>query len=87
MINNIKVDKTTVNNDASSNCWTWLAILQLALGLLLVTAAAFVYSQMQHPAVLIPSMMGAALLFQGARAFLVCRNRPLMSDHHHPSAG
>ena len=87
MINDINSEKAVANDNLASNCSTWMAILQLMLGVLLVTAAAFVYAQMQHPAVLIPSMMGAALLFQGARAFLVCRNRPLMSDHHHPSAG
>jgi len=87
MTQNIKVDNTAANNDASGSCWTWLAILQLALGVLLVTAAAFAYSLMQHPAMLIPCLMGAALLFQGTRAFMVCRNRPLFREQHHPSAG
>jgi len=87
MTQHIKADNTTANNNAPSHCWTWLAILQLALGLLLVTAAAFAYSLMQHPAMLIPCLMGVAVLFQGARAFLMCRNRPLLHDHHHPSTG
>ena len=86
-MNNVNSEKAVANDNATGNCSTWMAILQLMLGVLLVTAAAIAYSLMQHPAMLIPSMMGAALLFQGARAFLVCRNRPLMSDHHHPSAG
>jgi hypothetical protein len=87
MTNNIKHDKATANNEAHRNCRTWTATLQLAPGVLLVTATAYVYTLMQHPAVLIASMMGAALLFQGARAFQVCRQRPLFGEHHHPSAG
>lgn len=87
MTNYINSDKADANNDEHSNCWTWLAILQVGLGLLLVTASAFVYTLMHHPAVLIVSMMGAALLFQGTRAFLVCRHRPLFNEQNHPSAG
>jgi len=87
MINNIKADKATVNNDASSHCGSLMATLQLATGLLLVTATAFAYSLMQHPAMMIPCLMGAALLFQGTKALLVCRNRTVLRDHHHPSTG
>jgi len=79
-------NQTKTDTDAS-NCRTWLAIMQLAIGVLLVTAAAFAYSLMHHPAILIPSLMGAALLYQGARAFLVCRHRPVLSDHHQQTAG
>lgn len=86
MTNQIKT-KAAANDVAPGHCGTWLSIFQLVLGSLLVTAAASVYSLMQHPAVLIPGFMGAALLFMGARALLVCRNRPLFGKHHHPSAG
>ena len=86
MTNYINSDKAAADNDSRGSCWSWLAILQLVPGVLLVTASAYVYTLMHHPAVLIASMMGAALLFQGARAFLVCRHRPLFNDHHHPSA-
>jgi hypothetical protein len=83
----IKADSTVANTDARRHCWTWLAMLQIALGVLLVTAAAFGYSLMHHPALMIPAIMGAALLFIGAKAFLVCHDRPLFSDHQHPSNG
>ena len=79
----IKTDNTAANKETPGHCWTWLAMLQIVVGVLLVTAAAFGYSLLQHPAVTIPAIMGAALLFTGAKAFLVCRDRSLFSDHHH----
>lgn len=80
-------NQTNTINDTTSSCWTWLAVLQLAIGLLLATASAFAYSLMPHPAILIPSMMGAALLYQGAKAFMVCRHRLVSNDHHHTTSG
>ena len=63
-------------------------MLQIVLGVLLVTASMFSYSSlMQHPALMIPTMMGATLLFYGAKALLVCRDRSLFRDHHQPSDG
>jgi len=82
----LETENTVSNNDAG-NCSTGLGILQIALGVLLVTASAFGYSLMQHAALMIPAMMGAALLFYGAKALLVCRDRSLFRDHHQPSDG
>ena len=78
--------QTKIDNDTGS-CRSWLAVLQLVIGVLLVTASAFAYTLMPHPVLLVPSLMGAALLYQGARSFLVCRHRPVLSDHHHSTAG
>jgi len=79
--------ENTVSNSGAGNCSTWLGMLQIVLGVLLVTASVFSYSLMQHPALMIPTMMGATLLFYGAKALLVCRDRSLFRDHHQPSDG
>jgi hypothetical protein len=83
----IKAGSTVANKETRRNCWTWLAMLQIALAVLLVTAAAVSYWLMHHPALMIPAIMGAALLFLGAKAFLVCHDRPLFRDHQHPNNG
>ncbi|HUT41729.1 MAG TPA: hypothetical protein VM011_10340 [Gammaproteobacteria bacterium] len=87
MTKHINTDNTAANKDVPGSCWTWQAMLQIAVGVLLVTAAAFGYSLLHHPAVMIPTMMGAALLFVGVKAFLVCRDRPQLREHHHSSNG
>ena len=85
MTDHINTD-TGTNEDTSSNCRTWLGVLQIALGLLLVAAAAFAYSLMNHLAVTLPALMGAVLLFFGTKAVLVCRNRTVFGDHPHQPA-
>ena len=87
MAKHFKTENTISSSGAPGNCPTWLGILQIALGVLLVTASAFGYSLMQHPALMIPAMMGAALLFYGAKSLLVCRNRSLFRDHLQPGDG
>ena len=59
----------------------------LALGILLITASAFGYSLMQHAALLIPAIMGAALLFYGLKAVQVCRSRSVSDNHQHQRNG
>lgn len=71
------------NESRSGNCWIGLGISQIVLGVLLVTASAYGYSLLQHSATIIPALMGAALLFNGAKAYLVCRTSPRFHDHHH----
>ena len=68
---------------AGRSCWTWMNTLQVAVGLLLVLASAFGYSLLKHPILMIPGIMGALLLFFGAKAAFVCRNRFLFHNHHH----
>jgi len=81
-------DFNTVNtNDATRNCSAYMGIFQLALGALLITASAFGYSLMHHAALLIPALMGATLLFYGAKAALVCKYRPQIGNRQHPSNG
>jgi len=86
MPKHFKTEHSISDKGAPGNCWTWLSILQIAVGVLLVTASAFGYALIQHPALMIPAMMGAVLLFHGAKALLVCRNRQMFGDHH-PSNG
>ena len=86
MSKHIKAINHVSNKDAASICSIAMGILQIAVGVLLVTASAFGYSLLHHPAVMIPALMGAALLFHGAKVFLVCRERPVFHDHH-PSNG
>jgi len=83
----INTNNPAVNRDASGNCLTWLAMLQIAVGVLLVTASAFGYSLLHHSAVVIPAMMGAGLLFYGSKALLVCRDNLQFHEHHHSSNG
>ena len=87
MSQHIKADNIVDNNDAPGNCWTLLGIFQIVIGVLLVTASAFGYSLMNHPAMMIPVMMGAVLLFQGVNALLVCRERPLFRGQHNQPIG
>lgn len=87
MTQDINADNTAANKELSSDCWAWLAMYQITIGVLLVSASAFGYSLMQHPALMIPAMMGAGLLFFGARAFMGCRERPLLRRHHHSGNG
>lgn len=79
----INANNTAANKEASGNCWTWLAMLQVAVGILLVTASAFGYSLLHHPVLAVPAIMGAGLLFHGSKAFLVCRDRLQFHGHHH----
>jgi hypothetical protein len=83
MSTHIKATNHNANEARSGNCWAGLGIIQIALGVLLVTASAYGYSLLQHAATIISALMGAALLFNGARAFLVCRASPQFHDHHH----
>lgn len=87
MTQNLDRETGVSGNDMQANCMIWMGILQIAMGALLVVGSVFVYSLMHHVAVTIPAIMGAALIVQGAKAFMVCRHRPLFSDHHHPSSG
>lgn len=82
-----KTVNSVSNDEASSNCSIRMGIIQIAIGVLLITASAFGYPLMQHAVLMVPAMMGAALLFHGAKAFLVCRDRPQFGDQHHPSDG
>lgn len=75
------------SNDASGDCSGFMGILQVALGALLITASAFGYSLMDHAALLIPAMLGAALLFYGIKAVQVCRSRQMPDCHQHPGNG
>ena len=72
---------TVSRNDASGNCSIVQGIYQIAVGVLLLAASASVYSLMPYPALLIPALMGAALLFPGANAFLVCRDHSSFRGH------
>jgi len=87
MPSDFKTVNTTSNKDATRNCSVFMGILQIALGVLLITASAFGYSLMHHSALLIPAMMGATLLFYSAKAALVCRDHPPIGDHQHPTNG
>jgi len=87
MTQHINADNTVANKEVSADCWIWLAMFQIAVGVLLVSASAFGYSLTHHPALMIPAMMGAGLLFFGAKAFQVCRDRPQLRGHHHSSNG
>jgi len=73
---------TVSRNEASGNCSTVRGILQIAVGILLLTASASVYSLIPYPALLIPALMGAALLFPGVNAFLVCRDHSTFRSQH-----
>ena len=65
----------------------FMGFLQVALGILLITASAFGYSLMQHAALLIPAIMGAAPLFYGLKAVQVCRSRSVSDNHQHQRNG
>ena len=75
------------HSDATRDCSGFMGILQIALGVLLITASTFGYSLMQHTAMMIPALMGAALLFYGIKTVQVCRSRPVVDNHQHPSNG
>ncbi|MFZ0469162.1 MAG: hypothetical protein WAL92_09595 [Thiogranum sp.] len=75
------------NNDVAGDCSGFMGVLQVALGILLVTASAFGYSLMQHAALLIPAIMGAVLLFYGLKAVQVCRSRSVSDNHQHQRNG
>lgn len=74
MTKHIHTNNSIANSDAPSNCWAWLAIIQIALGILLVTSSVYGYALLHHSAVMIPAVMGSFLLFGGIKAFTVCRN-------------
>ena len=82
----IETGNTVSSNDTTGNCSTVPGIIQLALGILLITASAFGYTLMYHPALLIPAVMGSVLLFPGVQAVLVCRGHSAY-PHHHPGNG
>lgn len=86
MTKHIETGNAVTNDDAPGNCSTLLGIFQIAVGVLLVIASAFGYSLMHHPTLLIPAIMGAALLFHGAKGFHVCRQSSEFHGHH-PSNG
>ena len=70
------------NEEISGHCSTVLGMYQIAVGILLLTASASVYSVVHYPPLLIPALMGAALLFPGANAFLVCRDHSTFRRQH-----
>jgi|GEM_PF-3559132 hypothetical protein len=72
---------TLSRKNALGNCSTVLGIYQIAVGIVLMTASASVYSLLHNPALLIPALMGAALLFPGVNAFLVCRDHSTFRGH------
>ena len=86
MSKHIKATNHVSENDAARSCSIGLGILQIIVGVLLVTASAYGYTLLHHPAALIPALAGAVLLFHGARAFQVCREQSEFHDHH-PSNG
>ena len=68
MTKHLESANSVSSNDTLENCSALPGIFQIAVGVLLATASAFVYGLMHHPALLIPAIMGTALLFSGARA-------------------
>lgn len=82
MSEHFDVATSASRSDTERNCWTWLNTLQIVLGLLLLLASAFGYPLFKHPVVLVPAVMGAFLLFFGAKAAFVCRGRLMLHDHH-----
>jgi hypothetical protein len=86
MTKHIETGNTVSNEGTTGGCSTLPGIFQIAVGVLLITASAFGYSLMQHPAALLPAIMGAALLFHGARGFVICRHNTEFHNHH-PSNG
>jgi hypothetical protein len=85
MTKHLESANSVSSNDTLENCSALPGIFQIAVGVLLATASAFVYGLMHHPALLIPAIMGTALLFSGARALMVCRESSAF--HQHPSNG
>ena len=86
MTKHTETGNAVYNDDAHRDCSKALGIFQIAVGILLITASAFGYTLMHHAAILIPAIMGAAVLYNGAKVFLVCRQSSAFSDHH-PSNG
>ena len=82
-----KAVRQVFDDDRAGSCSRGLGIFQIALGVLLMTASAFGYSLLQHPAVLVPAMMGAVLFFTGGKSFMVCRTHLQNHSQHHPSNG
>lgn len=78
---------TGSNPATTGSCSGFMGALQIALGVLLITASAFGYSLMSHAAMTIPAMMGAGLLFYGIKTVQVCRSRSTIDDHQHPNSG
>jgi hypothetical protein len=74
------------STDSHGLCSNLPGFFQIAVGVLLMVASAFGYSLFQHAAVLLPSLMGAALLYHGAKALLVCRKHSAFQNQH-PTAG
>lgn len=64
---------------------TAMNLLQIVIGLLLVTASAAVVSTMPHTALVIPALMGGLLLFQGGRPYLVGRKPRTVDEHERPT--
>jgi hypothetical protein len=77
---------TIASTDSHGLCSNLPGFFQIAVGVLLMVASAFGYSLFQHAAVLLPSLMGAALLYHGAKALLVCRKHSAFQNQH-PTAG
>lgn len=71
----------------SDQCRSGFNLLQIITGVLLVTASAYGYSLMHHLAVTIPAIMGASLIFYGAKTALICREGPLFRDNRHSTSG
>lgn len=86
MNKHIETGTTVTSTDSPGLCSNLLDFFQIAVGVLLMIASAFGYSLFQHAAVLLPSLMGAALLYHGARASLVCRKHSTFHNQH-PTAG
>lgn len=80
-----KTSNIVSNNGAAADCSGFIGFVQVALGILLITASAFGYSLMDHAALLIPGLMGAALLFHGLKAVQVCRSGSVSGDQHQHS--
>ncbi len=83
MSTHIKSTNHNANEARSDTCSVGLGMIQIALGLLLVIASAYGYPLLQHAATTIPALLGAVLIYNGAKAFLVCRAIPLFRDHLH----
>lgn len=83
-----KMLKYLENKDTSSradthwDCEKWLNFLQLGVGVLLVTGAAVGYAVLHSLIVTVPALMGALLLFEGAKALLSCPSVVRWRDAH-----
>ena len=85
MLKPLETPDPDINHQTAAACRTWLDVLQAAVGIVLIAASALVYSVIPQTVMLIPAIMGGALLFHSVRPFLVCRHRRVIDGHQHPT--